>query len=62
MIGVGKMIKRTKQETIEYFKFLEREFYKKFVRSEDEKEKIEALAKSEAYGLAAFEIERNMEG
>ena len=56
------MIKRTKQETIEYFKFLEREFYKKFVRSEDEKEKIEALAKSEAYGLAAFEIERNMEG
>lgn len=49
--------KRTKQETIEYFKQLAFEYEKDGVRNNDSV----ALAKSEAYELAAFELEKNME-
>lgn len=49
--------KRTKQETIDYFKRLAYEFEKKACREDD----LIAKGKSEAYRLAAFEIERNME-
>ena len=48
--------KRTKQETIEYFKWLASEFAKTAHRNNDPI----AAAKSEAYELAAFEIEKNL--
>lgn len=50
-------MKRTKQETIEYFKYLAFEFEKQGYRNNDSS----ALAKAEAYEIAAFELERNME-
>ena len=49
--------KRTKQETIEYFKYLANDFGKEAHRNNDPV----AKGKSEAYELASFEIERNME-
>ena len=49
--------KRTKQDTIDYFKTLAYEFEKKAYREDD----LIAKGKSEAYRLVVFEIERNME-
>ncbi|HDK7195010.1 TPA: hypothetical protein PTV74_003317 [Clostridium botulinum] len=49
--------KRTKQETINYFKNLAYEFAKEAHRNND----LIAKGKSEAYEIAAFELERNME-
>lgn len=49
--------KRTRQETIDYFKMLAYEFEKKAYREDD----LIAKGKSEAYRLVVFEIERNME-
>lgn len=51
---------RAKNEIIEYFRKLAFEYEKEAVRTEDRKEEIEYRAKSEAYDLAAFEIEKNM--
>jgi hypothetical protein len=48
--------KRTKQETINYFKKLSYEFAKEAHRNND----LIAQGKAEAYEIAAFEIERNM--
>lgn len=48
--------KRTVQETIDYFKTLAYEFGKEACRNND----LTARGKSEAYELAAFELERNM--
>ena len=52
-----KRIKRTRQETIEYFRYLSYEFSVEAHRNND---KV-AEGKAEAYVLAAFELERNME-
>lgn len=49
-------MKRTKQETIDYFKHLAHEYEKDAHRNNNK----EAKAKAEVYELAAFEIERNM--
>jgi len=49
-------MKRTIQETIEYFKILSYEFE---VEAHQNNDPI-ARGKAEAYELAAFELERNM--
>ena len=49
--------KRTKQETIKYFKQLAHEFDVIAQRNND----LIAKGKAEAYQLVAFELERNME-
>lgn len=54
------MSKRTKQETIEYFKELSYEYEKMAAREFNDFDKIEYETKAEAYELAAFELERNM--
>lgn len=48
---------RTKEETIKYFKQLAFEFSKEAHRNNDSI----AQGKSEAYEMAAFELEKNME-
>ena len=48
---------RTKEETVAYFRWLSFEFAKEAHRNND----LIAQGKSEAYELAAFEIEHNME-
>lgn len=56
--------KRTKQETIEYFKHLSCWFEVESHRLEAGGRLLDAAeshGKAEAYGLAAFELERNME-
>ena len=45
---------------MEYLRKLAFEYEKKASRTEDRKKEIEFRAKSEAYDLAAFEIEKNM--
>lgn len=50
-------IYRTKQETIAYFKNLSYEYAKDTHRNND----LIARGKAEAYELAAFELEKNME-
>ena len=52
---------RTKQETINYFKQLSYEFSKEAHREKDLTKKAELEGKAEAYELAAFELEHNME-
>lgn len=52
---------RTKEETIKYFKHLAFEFSKQSHRAEDQMEKAMLKGKAEAYELAAFELEHNME-
>lgn len=54
-------MKRTKQETIELFKTYAFEFEKQAARTDNDEERICARAKAEAYEIAAFELERNME-
>lgn len=54
------MMKRTKAETIAYFKELAYHFEVKAHRAENLEEKNRYSGKSEAYKMAAFEIERNM--
>ena len=49
-----------KIEKMEYFRKLAFEYEKKSSRTEDRKEEIEFRTKSEAYDLAAFELEKNM--
>lgn len=51
---------RTKKETIEYFKTLSYEFSKQAHREEDPTAKARLSGKAEAYELAAFELENNM--
>ena len=48
----------TKQELIEYFKFLANQFEFKACQNND----LFAKGKAEAYEIAAFELEHNMEG
>lgn len=48
------------QEKINFLHALAFEYEKKAIRTEDRKEEIEFRAKSEAYDLAAFELEKNM--
>lgn len=55
------MPKRTVEETIEYFELLASEFGKKADREQDELAKAQHAAKSEAYELAAFELQHNMQ-
>jgi hypothetical protein len=50
-------MKRTRQETIDYFKKLAYEFAKEAHRNND----LVAKGKAEAYELVVFELERNME-
>lgn len=64
MIETSKRTKRTKQETIDYLRLLSDQF---FAEAENMR-KLNAIgnsaiasAKAEAYSIAAFEIERNME-
>ena len=45
---------------MEYLRKLAFEYEKKASRTEDRKKEIEFREKSEAYDLAAFEIEKNM--
>lgn len=54
-------MKRTKQETIELFKTYEYEYRVLAARTEDERTNIMATAKADAYEMAAFELEHNME-
>lgn len=49
--------KRTKAETIQYFKQLVFEYEKQADRNDD----LVARGIAEAYELAAFQVERNME-
>ena len=51
------MSKRSKEDTIKYFKLLAFEFRKTADRDHSD----EARGKAEAYEVAAFELERNME-
>lgn len=48
---------RTKEETIKYFRYLAYEFAKQAHRENDPVKQ----GKSEAYELAAFELENNMQ-
>lgn len=52
---------RTIQETIDYFKLLSYEFAKESHREKDLMKKVKLEGKAEAYELAAFELEHNME-
>ncbi len=52
---------RTKQETIEYFEWLQYEYEKIAARTDDETERMHAEAKADAYNIAAFELKHNME-
>lgn len=52
---------RTKEETIKYFKQIAYECETIAHRSNDETVKIKERARAEAYELAAFELEHNME-
>jgi len=54
---VSIRIKRTKEQTIKYFKQLAHEFEKDAYRNDDPI----AKAQSEAWELAAFEVKRNMQ-
>lgn len=54
-------MKRTKEQTIELFKTYAFEYDKIAARTDDERERIEAAAKAEAYELAAFELEHNLD-
>ena len=53
-------MKRTKQEQIEYFRFLAHGFEVDAHREKDEAKKNYFSGKAEAYKMAAFELERNM--
>lgn len=53
--------KKTKQEIIMYFKELAYEYEELAARELNDWDKVEFEAKAEAYELAAFEIEHNME-
>ena len=56
---------RTRQEMIRYFETLADEFEKqskKPMKRNDVCERWVALGKAEAYAMAAFELEHNMEG
>lgn len=55
------MSKRTVEETIKYFEQLSYGFEVQAHRTEDKLKKAGYAAKAEAYELAAFELERNME-
>jgi hypothetical protein len=52
---------RTKQETIKYFRQVAFEYEKEAHRNGDKIAKEVARGKAEAYELAAFHIEKNME-
>lgn len=52
---------RTKQEIIDYFKLLSYEFAKEAHREKDLMKKAKLEGKAEAYELASFELEHNME-
>lgn len=54
------MMKMTKAETIAYFKELAYHFEVKAHRAENPDEKNRYSGKSEAYKIAAFELEHNM--
>ncbi len=56
-----KKSKRTKQETIELFRWYQFEYEKEARRTEDTEKRIFAMGKAQAYENAAFEIEHNME-
>ena len=53
--------KRTVEETIKYFELLASEYEKKAVREQEEMAKAKYAAKAEAYELAAFELQHNMQ-
>lgn len=52
---------RSRQEMIEYFVLLERDFAIKARRAEKIEDKMLFLGKSEAYHMAAFELINNLE-
>lgn len=54
-------ILRTKKETIKYFELLAFEYEKQAQRTNDTAAAAIAQAKAEAYRLATFEINNNME-
>lgn len=54
-------MKRTKAEVIEMFKYYQNEWKKIAARTDDETERIVATEKASTYGMAAFELEHNME-
>lgn len=54
-------MKRTKEETIELFKQYAYEFECDAARTDDEIKSAAYRAKAEAYEMAAFELERNMQ-
>lgn len=49
--------KRTKEETIALFRMYANEYYKKWDKNDD----FFALEKAQAYEMAAFELEKNLE-
>lgn len=53
--------KRTKQETIELFRRYQHEYEKQARRSKDKDISIASMSKAQAYEMAAFELEHNME-
>lgn len=55
-------MKRTKQEQIDYFKLLAWQFEMDAHRESNDRNKCFLLGKSNAYQIAAFELEHNMEG
>lgn len=54
-------MKRTKQEQIEYFQQLANEYETAAHREEDEATAAILASKADAYEIAAFEIDRNMD-
>lgn len=56
-----KRDKRTKQETIELFRRYQHEYEKQARRSKDKDISIASMSKAQAYEMAAFELEHNME-
>ncbi len=53
--------KRTKQETIELFRRYQHEYETQARRSKDKDISIASMSKAQAYEMAAFELEHNME-
>ena len=53
--------KRTKEETIDLFKRYQHEYEKQARRSKDKDISIASMSKAQAYEMAAFELEHNME-
>lgn len=53
--------KRTVEETVEYFEQLASEYDKQASRKQNELTRAQNAAKAEAYELAAFELQHNMQ-